>query len=508
MTTPLVLMILDGWGYREQSDNNAIALANTPNWDHLWQTCPHALISGSGDDVGLPSGQMGNSEVGHLNIGAGRIVPQDYTRITHAINNGEFYQHPVLLDAIARTKANNGCLHILGLLSPGGVHSHQQHIQAAITLAAQQQLHNVAVHAFLDGRDTPPQSALASLQTVEAQLQHTNVGKIASIIGRYYAMDRDNRWDRIKQAYELLTGIHTIHSADSAEAGLRAAYARGETDEFVQATQIGKGHPIRAGDSVLFMNFRADRARQLTRIFIEPTLNERDTPIIPLTTFLSLTKYADDLLTTVVYPPQVIHNCLGEYLASKQLHQLRLAETEKYAHVTFFFNGGIEQPFSLEERQLIPSPKVTTYDLQPEMSAPALTDALIAAINKKQYDMIICNYANADMVGHTGNLNAAIKAVTVLDKCIGRVLTALTAVGGELLITADHGNVEQMADSTSGQAHTAHTSEPVPFIYKGRPAHCVHQQGILADIAPTVLSLLGLAIPTEMTGQSIFKLDD
>lgn len=503
--TPLVLLIFDGWGYREQTQDNAIALADTPHWDKLWQTYPHTLIGGSGDDVGLPTGQMGNSEVGHLNMGAGRVVAQDYTRITRDIADGTFYQNPIVCDAIARTQTNGGRLHIMGLVSPGGVHSHEQHIHAAITLAAQQGLTNIAVHAFLDGRDTPPQSALTSLQTLESHLQQTGVGAIASIVGRYYAMDRDNRWERTQQAYDLLTQGHAIHIADTATAGLQAAYARGETDEFVQATRIGDGIPICANDTVLFMNFRSDRARQLTRMFIEPNLTARQTLLIPLTGFLSLTEYAADLPTKIVYPPQTIRNSLGEYLAAHQLRQLRLAETEKYAHVTFFFNGGIEKPFPLEARQLIPSPQVATYDLKPEMSAPELTDTLVDAIVQHQADVIICNYANADMVGHTGKLDAAIQAVTTLDQCLGRVLHALDQANGELLITADHGNVEQMRDPDTGQPHTAHTNLPVPLVYYGpRQVQC--NEGILADIAPTMLHLLGLAQPIEMTGKSLFKL--
>ncbi|MCD6055994.1 MAG: 2,3-bisphosphoglycerate-independent phosphoglycerate mutase [Gammaproteobacteria bacterium] len=505
--TPFVLMILDGFGYREAAEDNAITLAKTPHWDNLLKKHPLVLLEGSGQEVGLPSGQMGNSEVGHLHIGAGRLVSQDYTRINDVIVDGSFDKNPVFIDAMRRTKHNKGRLHILGLLSPGGVHSHQDHLFAAIALAAKCGLKNIAVHAFLDGRDTPPKSAEKSLMCLEQTLEKYSVGKIASITGRYYAMDRDNRWERTEKAYQLISGQHALYHTDTAVEGLIAAYERGETDEFVLPTSIGEAVSIQDNDTLLFMNFRADRARQLTRVFVDPHFTAFKREPVALTAFVSLTQYAEDLPTEIAYPPQVIKNGLGEYLSLQSYRQLRIAETEKYAHVTFFFNGGIETPFPLEKRCLIPSPQVATYDLKPEMSAPELTDALTKAILNKEYDVIICNYANADMVGHTGNLEAAIKAVETLDTCLGRVVEALQKVHGELLVTADHGNVEQMRDHHTGQAHTAHTCEQVPLLYVGREAKARQSKGTLCDIAPTLLALLELAIPPEMTGTPLFTID-
>ncbi len=506
---PLVLMILDGWGEREPADDNAISLAKKPNWDRLLQTSTHTLISASGQDVGLPGAQMGNSEVGHVNLGAGRVVYQDLTRIDQAIAHGEFGQNEVLCQALDHAIAEDKAVHILGLLSPGGVHSHEHHIQSMLTMAAERGAKKVYLHAFLDGRDTAPQSALASLQAIDELCVKNGVGRIASLVGRYYAMDRDQRWDRIELAYDLLTQGQGIFSAATAELGLAAAYQREENDEFVQPTVIGTPVKMSDGDSVIFMNFRADRARQLSHALADQefsNFNRGDR--IQLSHFVTLTEYEADLPAEIAYPPDVLKNGLGEVLSQSGLKQLRISETEKYAHVTFFFNGGVEAPFVGEDRVLIASPKVATYDLQPEMSSAELTDKLVAAIKAQSHDVIICNYPNADMVGHTGNLSAAIKAIEALDDCIGDVSEALKAVGGELLITADHGNAEQMFNQHTGQPHTAHTNLVVPLIYMGRDATVIKNKGVLSDIAPTMLYLLGIAQPVEMTGQPIIEVKD
>lgn len=504
---PLILIVLDGWGYRENPNHNAIVQANTPNWDHWWSTCPHTLISGSGSDVGLPNGQMGNSEVGHIHMGAGRRVPQDFVRINEEIENGNFNKNPAFNSAIEKVKNHKSQLHIIGLLSPGGVHSHENHIAALIKLAHKKGLKKVYLHAILDGRDTPPKSALTSIAKIEKLFKETHCGHIASIIGRYYAMDRDNRWDRIESAYDMYTQMKAPYTADSAAMGLELAYERGESDEFVQATMT-KPVKIQNNDSIVFMNFRADRARQLTRAFIEPSFQHFKRKTRPnLCDFVTLTRYAQDIKTHVAYPPLVHHNVLGEVLAQKHLKQLRIAETEKYAHVTFFFNGGREEPFENEDRVLVPSPKVETYDLKPEMSAYELTKELIKAINSKQYDVIICNFANPDMVGHTGNYQATIEACEVIDKCLGQIINALKSVGGEALITADHGNAELMYNELTGQPHTAHTTCPVPVLYIGREAKPVKNNGNLADIAPTLCKIMGVQIPREMTGQPLFDLN-
>ncbi|WP_105213369.1 2,3-bisphosphoglycerate-independent phosphoglycerate mutase [Pseudoalteromonas sp. T1lg22] len=504
---PLVLMILDGWGYREESESNAILAANTPVLDKLWQQCPHTLISGSGMDVGLPDGQMGNSEVGHVNLGAGRVVYQDFTRITKAIEDGTFATNPALVNAIDAAVNAGKAVHLMGLMSPGGVHSHEDHIIAAIELAAERGAQEIYVHAFLDGRDTPPRSAEATLKNIDAAFARVGKGRIASLIGRYYAMDRDNRWERIESAYDLMVlGEAEYHAAD-AVSGLQAAYERGENDEFVKATVIGNtAATINDGDAVLFMNFRADRARQMTRTFVDADFkgfNKKKTP--QLAAFVMLTEYAADIDAPVAFPPEPLNNVLGEWLAKHNKTQLRISETEKYAHVTFFFSGGREQEFAGESRELIPSPDVATYDLQPEMNSELLTDKLVEAIHSGKYDVIICNYPNGDMVGHSGVFEAAVKACEAVDHCIGRVLEALEQSGGEALITADHGNAEQMQNAQTGQAHTAHTSEPVPFIYIGRDAEPVAGK-TLSDVAPTMLHLLGMEQPAEMTGSPIMLL--
>tara|TARA_B100000508_G_scaffold123098_1_gene105586 strand:+ start:63 stop:1616 length:1554 start_codon:yes stop_codon:yes gene_type:complete len=508
---PITLIIFDGWGHSDNTDHNAIAQAKTPNFDHLWSDFPHTLIEGSGNYVGLPEGQMGNSEVGHLNLGAGRIVHQDLTRIQQAIETGEFADNAVLKQAMEKAKANNGAVHILGLLSPGGVHSHEDQIHATVNMAANIIGDNLFVHAILDGRDTPPKSALPSIEKLETLFNTLGHGKIASLIGRYYAMDRDQRWDRIEMAYNLLTqGKANRHAATASDA-LQMAYDDNETDEFVKASSIHadneKPSVIKDGDVVIFMNYRADRARQITRAFIQQTFDGFSRQTQPkLSAFVTLTEYDETFNVPVAFAPETLSNTLGEYLAKHHYRQLRIAETEKYAHVTFFFNGGIEKPFEGEERELIPSPKVATYDLKPEMSAKLLTDKLTQAIDSQQYDVIICNYANADMVGHTGDFEATLKAIECLDECLGRVWQTSKKVGGELLITADHGNAEQMFNSKTGQPHTAHTSEPVPLIYAGRPATFTNEQSSLADVAPTLLYLLGLEAPKEMTGHVLLKL--
>lgn len=507
---PVVLIILDGWGYREDGQANAIADAQTPFWDQLWAKYPHTLLSASGIDVGLPAGQMGNSEVGHLHMGAGRLVPQDLRRIDIAIETKEFFHNPVFLQAIQDAVQNHKAVHILGLLSPGGVHSHENHILAMAELCAQHQA-TFYIHGILDGRDTPPKSAAASLEKVEAKLAQLGRGKIASLIGRYYAMDRDQRWNRTEKAYDLLTTGQAVFHCTEAKLGLELAYQRGETDEFVEATAIhdpGQAPvTVEDGDVIIFMNFRADRARQLCRAFLKDDFDGFFRKKRPkLSDFVTLTFYASDITAAVAYEPITLKNGFGEYIAQQHLRQLRLAETEKYAHVTYFFNGGNEQPFPLEERILVPSPKVATYDLQPEMSAEEVTKQLVTAIHSQQYDVIICNYANPDMVGHTGNLEATITAIETIDTCLKEAVAALQKVGGEAVITADHGNAEIMYNPKTGQAHTAHTTLPVPCIYVGRPATVNSEQGTLADIAPTLLNIMNLPIPAEMTGHPLFKI--
>lgn len=504
---PIVLVILDGWGHREETDANAIAAANKPNWQRFLAKGTHTLISGSGKCVGLPDGQMGNSEVGHLNMGAGRIVHQDLTRVDYAIETGEFFHNKVFLNAIETARKNKKAIHIMGLLSPGGVHSHEKHLFAFLSLLAKNKVPNVYIHAFLDGRDTPPRSALASLEMLDALCKQLKCGRTASIIGRYYAMDRDKRWARVKHAYDLIVDGKADFEAKTARLGLEAAYLRGENDEFVKATRIGEAHKMEDGDIVVFMNFRADRAREITTSLIDPDFNGFERDRFPtLDRFICLSEYDAKFKTPVAFGPESLKNILAEYISKKGYKQLRIAETEKYAHVTFFFNGGIEQPYEGEDRILIPSAKVATYDLHPEMSAKEVTERLISEIEKNKYDLIICNYANADMVGHTGNFDATVKAIEIIDTCLGKLATAIEKNQGELLITADHGNAEMMFNYKTNQPHTAHTSDPVPFIYLGRGANIIKSDGKLSDIAPTILYLLGLSKPKEMTGQSLIEL--
>ncbi len=504
----MALIILDGWGYSEDPKDNAIMAANTPNWDKYWSHFSRTLISGSGTDVGLPEGQMGNSEVGHLNLGAGRVVYQDYTRISKAIKDGDFYQNPALVQAIEKAVANNKAVHLMGLLSPGGVHSHEDHIHAAIKLAQQKGAQKIYVHAFLDGRDMPPRSAQASIEALEKVCETIGAGRIATMTGRYYAMDRDNRWERVEAAYKMLTESVSEYQYETATEALAAAYARGENDEFVATSIIGDEAAIADGDSIIFMNYRADRAREITRAFVDKEFNGFQRNVCPqVADFVMLTQYAADIDTSVAYAPISMSNVLGEHLQKLGKKQLRIAETEKYAHVTFFFNGGVEEPFNGEDRELIPSPDVATYDLQPEMNASIVTDKLVDVIEHQTHDVIICNFANPDMVGHTGNFEATVKAIEALDICLGRIVSALEKFGGEALITADHGNAEKMADASTGQAHTAHTSEPVPLLYVGRKAKAKISNGVLSDLAPTMLDLMQLPIPEEMTGRPIFELE-
>ncbi|WP_296049481.1 2,3-bisphosphoglycerate-independent phosphoglycerate mutase [uncultured Alteromonas sp.] len=502
----LALIVLDGWGYREDADQNAILAANTPNLDALTKDYPSTLISGSGLDVGLPEGQMGNSEVGHVNLGAGRVVYQDFTKVTKSIADGEFEHNPTLVKAIDDAVSQDKAVHIMGLLSPGGVHSHEDHIFAALKMAAHRGAKKVYLHAFLDGRDTPPQSAEASLEKADAVFAEIGCGKTATIIGRYFAMDRDKRWDRVQKAYYLITQGKGEASAESAVAGLKASYDAGKNDEFVPPTVIGDSVSVEDGDAIIFMNFRADRARQLTQVFVEKSFEGFELAVKPeLSAFVMLTQYSADFDAPVAFPSEKLVNVLGEWLEKQNKTQLRISETEKYAHVTFFFSGGVEKEFKGEERILIPSPDVATYDLQPEMNSEKLTDELVGAIESGKFDVIICNYPNGDMVGHTGDFNAAVKACEAVDKSIGRVIEAMKKTGGECLITADHGNAEQMVDNESGQAHTAHTSEPVPFIYFGRDAE-PRKGGTLSDVAPTMLHLMGVEQPEEMTGTPIMTL--
>ena len=508
--TPVILLILDGFGHREDITNNAIAQANKPNLDALKRSEPHMLINASEHYVGLPDGQMGNSEVGHLNIGAGRIVFQDFERINNSIANGDFFKHAALVNALQQLKINNKALHIFGLLSDGGVHSHINHILTMLEMAAKQGLQRVYVHAFLDGRDTPPISAVPYIALLEDKLNTLGVGKIASISGRFYSMDRDKRWERVVPAYEMIVnGIGEYTEASASEA-LHNAYARDEQDEFVKCTVIRQaGEPatrLEDGDCVVYMNFRSDRARQLTDALLNDDFSGFERSRVPtLSGYFTLTQYdQNQRKATPIFAATSVPNTFGEYVASLGLKQLRIAETEKYPHVTFFFNGGDEAVFNGEDRILVPSPKVATYDLQPEMSAPELTDKLVAAIESQQYSAIICNYANGDMVGHTGNLAAAIIAIETLDTCVGRVVEAARKNGAEVIITADHGNAEMMFDGINNQAHTQHTTNLVPMIYVGRKSDLA-EVGALSDLAPTLLTMMGLPQPVEMTGKSLVK---
>ena len=500
---PVMLLILDGWGHREEVEDNALAQADLPNWRHLLATCPHTLVHTEGRHVGLPDGQMGNSEVGHMNLGAGRIVYQDLTRVDAAIEDGSFFANAELNAACRDAIAHDGTLHVMGLLSPGGVHSHEAHIFAMLDLAHRAGVPRVAVHAFLDGRDTPPQSAEASLRALQALCDRLGNARIASVGGRYFAMDRDKRWDRVRRGWDAIVEAAGEHRATDALSALQAAYARGENDEFVAPTVIGAASPMRDGDAVVFMNFRADRARQLTAAFVDPGFDGFVARRPALSRFVCLSEYDAKLPAPLAFGPDDLRHTFGEIVAHAGLTQLRIAETEKYAHVTFFFSGGREALFAGEERILVPSPQVATYDLQPEMSCPELTDKLVAAIGSGRFDAIVCNIANPDMVGHSGILAAAIAAAQAVDIAIGRIAQAVREVGGALIITADHGNLEMMRDPATGQPHTAHTVGPVPLVYVGDRDVALRGGGALRDVAPTLLDLMNVQPPAEMSGQSL-----
>lgn len=500
---PVVLCILDGWGYREELADNAIKQANTPTYDRLWNQCPRAWLKTSGLAVGLPDGQMGNSEVGHMNLGGGRVVLQDLPRVDDAIETGTLAKNPELVSFIDKLKESGGAAHLMGLLSPGGVHSHQDHMAALANILSAEGL-KVHIHAFLDGRDTPPQSALEFIEKFETDLNAPDLSKISTVTGRYYAMDRDKRWGRVERAYAALTTATAEQSAVNATEAVEQAYTRGENDEFTAATIIGDYAGMAKGDGLLMANFRADRAREILTALLDPAFDGFERAKVPqFATTLGMVEYSTALseFHPILFPPLEIKNGLGEVLADNNVPQLRIAETEKYAHVTFFFNGGIEPVFEGEDRILVPSPDVATYDLKPEMSAPEVTDKLADAIKSNKYGAIIVNFANPDMVGHTGVMSAAIKAVETIDACLARLEEAVNASGAAMLITADHGNVEMMMDHDSGQPHTAHTSFDVPVIMVNHDM--VIEDGSLADAAPSMLHIMGLRQPVEMTGRNL-----
>lgn len=499
---PTLLAILDGFGLTNHVEGNAVAAANTPNIDKYVEMYPHTKIGASGMAVGLPDGQMGNSEVGHLNIGAGRIVYQSLTKITKSINDGDFFTNPALVKAVNNVKENGGALHLMGLLSPGGVHSHIDHLKGLIDLAKKNDIKEVYVHGFLDGRDVAPASALEYIAEIENYMNEVGVGKIATLSGRYYAMDRDNRWERVELAYNAMV-LGEGETATSAVEAVEKSYHDNKTDEFVLPTVIDKAGTIKNGDSVVFFNFRPDRAREITRAINDRQFDGFKRNTLNLV-FVTMTEYDSTLEgVEVAFGPEVLTNTLGEFLAKNGLNQLRIAETEKYAHVTFFFNGGVEEPNANEDRQIVASPKVATYDLKPEMSAYELTETLVGKINEDKYDVIILNFANPDMVGHTGVFDAAKKAVEAVDECLGKVVDAVLAKEGRVFVTADHGNAEQMIDYSTGKAMTAHTTGPVPFIYIAKDAKPLREGGKLADIAPTMIEAMGLEKPVEMTGESL-----
>ncbi|NPV27236.1 MAG: 2,3-bisphosphoglycerate-independent phosphoglycerate mutase [Firmicutes bacterium] len=502
-------MILDGWGESSSHQGNAITLAQIPNYHRLKQEYPYTTLEASGEAVGLPGGQMGNSEVGHLNIGAGRVVYQELTRIDRAIKSGEFFANPVLIAAMDQVAQKKTALHLMGLLSDGGVHSHIEHLFALLKMAKERGLTRVWVHTFLDGRDVPPANAQEYIDALEARMRTLGVGAIATVMGRFYAMDRDKRWERVEKAYDAMVRGQGVHQATFAQVAVQQSYERRVTDEFVEPTVIvdEQGKPratVQDGDAIIFFNFRADRAREITRAFVDRDFDGFKRQKWPRTHYVCMTQYDVQIQAPVAFPPQNLENTLGEVLAKHGLKQLRIAETEKYAHVTFFFNGGVEEPNPGEDRILIPSPKVATYNLKPEMSALEVTERVIREIEADRYDVIILNYANPDMVGHTGILDAAVQAITVVDQCLGQVVEAVLARGGKVMITADHGNVEEMIDPKTGQPHTAHTLGRVPFILVDPERRQVKlRSGALEDIAPTILQLLGIPKPAEMTGESL-----
>lgn len=512
---PLALLILDGWGYTDNTTYNAIHNANKPNWDHYWDNYPHTLINASGLDVGLPSGQMGNSEVGHMNIGSGRVVDQEFTRINRALEDGSFFANDQLNDAFKTAASTDNAVHLLGLLSDGGVHSHEEHVFALLELAAQCGVEKIYIHGFLDGRDTPPKCATESIYRTQVKIRELGKGQIVSLIGRHFAMDRNKHWERTQEAYDLISLGKAKYEAPDAFVGLELAYARGETDEFVHSTAIVSKHQPRVtvnnGDVMVFANYRADRARQLARAFTKDGFSSFTRTHVPkLERFISLTEYKSNYEFPVAFPAAKLNNVFGEYISNLGLKQLRISETEKYAHITFFFNGGEEHVFEGEDRILVPSPHVKMYNEKPEMSAVEVTEKLVEAIESDKYDVIICNFANTDMVGHTGDYDAAIKAVETVDQCLGKIISSIQQHGGEAIVTADHGNAEQMRVYTSekvkAEPHTAHTTNLVPFLYIGRPAEIMPGEGSLSDISPTLLHFMGLEPPEEMTGRILLQL--
>ena len=500
---PIAIIIMDGFGISPIEKGNAVARARKPNLERFWKNYPTTTLAASGLAVGLPRGQMGNSEVGHLNLGGGRIVYQDYTRISLAVENGTFGQNPVLLEAMA--KAKGGKMHLIGLLSDGGVHSHNTHLYALLEMARKQDIKNVFVHAILDGRDVPPRSALTYFRELEAKFEQIGTGKVATVSGRYYTMDRDKRWDRVEKAYRCLTD-GAGYRAETAKIAVENGYERGENDEFLQPTVVDGDGMVQDGDSIIFFNFRPDRAREITRAFVDPVFT--DFPIKPMQIhYTCMTQYDAGLNVPIAFPAQNLGDTLAQVISRAGMRQLRIAETEKYAHVTYFFNGGKELPNPGEDRALIPSPKVATYDLQPEMSAYLVRDELMARIDSGKYDFIVLNFANPDMVGHTGIFDAAVQAVEVVDGCVGEIVDAILKKGGAVLLTADHGNAEKMIDLITGQPHTAHTTNPVPFslIINDGINYRLREDGILADVAPTVLQLMHLPQPEAMTGKSLIS---
>jgi 2,3-bisphosphoglycerate-independent phosphoglycerate mutase len=507
--SPVVLVILDGWGYCEEQRGNAIVAAKTPIMESLWRAYPHTLISTSGKAVGLPEGQMGNSEVGHLNIGAGRVVPQELVRISDAVEDGSILTNPALVKICQEVRAGNGKLHLVGLCSEGGVHSHITHLFGLLDLAKEQEISQVCIHAITDGRDTAPTEGIKAIKLLQDQIDEKGIGRIVTLSGRYYGMDRDHRWDRVKRAYDVMTQDTGVDGRQAVEI-LAASYAEGVKDEFINPVRIAPG-AIEPGDGVIFFNFRPDRARQLTQAFVSPDFTGFERQRIQPLSFATFTQYDSDLSVTVAFEPQNLTNILGEVIANNGLRQFRTAETEKYAHVTYFFNGGLEEPFAGEDRKLVSSPTVATYDKAPAMSAAGVTDVAIAAINQGIYSLVVINYANPDMVGHTGQIEATITAIQTVDQCLGALLTSISKAGGTAIITADHGNAEYMLDE-EGNPWTAHTTNPVPFILvEGEsikiPGHGTNVQlrsdGKLADIAPTILEILQLPQPSEMMGQSL-----
>ena len=504
MKKPLILIIMDGFGINPDTYGNAVKAARTPNLTRLFEENPCTAIGASGMDVGLPDGQMGNSEVGHTNIGAGRVVYQELTRITKSIGDGDFFENPALLDAIENAKKPGAALHLAGLLSDGGVHSHNTHLYGLLELAERQGVERVFIHCLMDGRDVPPTSGKGYIEDLQAELARLGAGRIATVMGRYYAMDRDNRWERVEKAYAAMVYGEGIQNPDPADA-VAESYAAGITDEFIVPVVCAPDGQIKAGDSVVFFNFRPDRAREITRTFVDPDFagfTRRD-GFFPLT-YVCMTQYDAEMPNVqVAFKPQSLRNTFGETVSRHGLTQLRIAETEKYAHVTFFFNGGVETEFEGEDRALIPSPKVATYDLQPEMSAYLVCDEVVERIESGKYDVIILNYANCDMVGHTGVFDAAVKAVEAVDTCVGRTVDAIRKMGGIALITADHGNADKMYEA-DGSPFTAHTTNPVPFCVVGAPC-TLRQGGRLCDIAPTMLQFLGIDQPIEMDGKSLVE---